>query len=91
MKDFDQEKADMQELETEDFDIIDKAEIQSLEEIKKTEIAEQLITQPPPLQKSKYEMSIVETEPMIRKETHVQDHHNRGHAKTGVKTTTFII
>lgn len=44
MKEFDQEKADMQELETEDFDIIDKAEIQSLEEIKKTEIAEQLNT-----------------------------------------------
>jgi hypothetical protein len=51
----------MQEFETEDFDIIDKAEIQSLEEIKKTEIPEQLNTQPPLLQKSKYEMSIVET------------------------------
>lgn len=51
----------MQEFETEDFDIIDKAEIQSLEEIKKTEIAEQLNTQPPLLQRSKYEMSIVET------------------------------
>jgi len=44
MKDFDQEKADMQELETEDFNIIDEAEIKSLEEIKKTEIAEQLNT-----------------------------------------------
>ena len=51
----------MQEFETEDFDIIDKAEIQSLEEIKKTESAEQLTIQPPLLQKSKYEMSIVKT------------------------------
>ena len=37
------------------------------------------------------ELSVVETEPAPRKETILAEQPQRGHAKSGVKTTTFII